>query len=104
MDQPYLAAAPAPALPRRAPPVLSDEHRAVINRIGVRALMTSLCLYAMEMHEAAEDDGCTGSGWYDLGSAIDEITPANEADLWGGAAESDAPCRGCRTGGERCTC
>ena len=104
MDQAPIAAAPAPALPRRTPPVLSAEHRAVIERIGVRALMTSLCLYAMEMHDQADDDGYTGSGWYDLASAIDDITPANEADLWGEAAIYAAPCRGCRSGSEVCTC
>jgi hypothetical protein len=104
MDQAHTADAPAPALPRRALPVLSAEHRAVIERIGVRALMTSLCLYAFEMSDAAEEEGFSGNGWYDLASDIDEITPSDVDALSGEPLESEAPCRGCRTGGERCTC
>jgi hypothetical protein len=109
MDQPAPAAAvaaatTAPALPRRTPPVLSDDHRAVITRIGVRALMTSLCLYAFEMSDAAEAEGFSGNGWYDLAAELDEITPISEESLWGEERHFEAPCRGCRTGGERCTC
>jgi hypothetical protein len=102
MDQaPIAAAAPAPA---RYKPVLSAEHRALIERHGVRSLMLSLCLYAFEKADEASRDGLTGAGWYDLGGSIDEIVPADEDALWGEEFEPFVPCRSCRTGGEVCTC
>lgn len=83
---------------------LSPEHRAIIERVGVRALMSALCLYALDQHDVAYQEGCTGDGWYDLACAIDDITPSDVEKLWGDAAERDAPCRGCRTLSETCTC
>ena len=83
---------------------INPEHRAIIERVGVRALMSALTLYALEMHDEAYDEGCTGDGWYDLACAIDDITPSDVDKLWGDAAESDKPCRGCRTLSEVCTC